>query len=400
MIRHKVLVARAPSNTVVCDLEDSREWRIGSSGVFATRLAEGPHLLKLTTAEGTELVRLVMMPGSRRPVLLDYRALLYSGNHAPKVLDEAAPRRETKPSGERQTNTVPEMVFVPAGEFVRGVRRGEGVAAAWGTRRRAVAAFAIGKYEVTSDEFATFVRDTDYVTDAERGGGGMSSNGLGTWGWHAEACWRAPFFGDPTAAEPSRIRERLPVVMVSWNDANAYTRWLSERTGRTFRLPREDEWEWAARGDDGRMWPWGDRWNGDFSEVCNHGLPRGAMRSAGTGDSSDGYLLRSPVEAFPAGVSSFGVFDMVGNVKEWVLDDFVGRSPHPLIGTRHAGAIVGSESFGGHELTGVFKALRGSGWYSDPMGAFLNAVSRNGHVQSARFAGVGFRVVEELHTQK
>lgn len=400
MIRRRVLIARTPSETAIRDLTDSSEWRAGSSGLIAVRLAEGPHLLRLSTVEGTELVRLVIMPGSRRPVILDYRTLLRNGNHALDGLHEATLPPHKKPRGERQANTVPELVAIPPGRFVRGVRRGEGVAAAWGKRRAEVAAFAMGKYEVTNDEFATFVRDTDYVTDAERDGGGMSSDGLGTWEWHAEACWRAPFFGDPTAAEPSRIWERLPVVMVSWNDATEYTRWLSEKTGRTFRLPREDEWEWAARGDDGRMWPWGDRWNGEFSDVCNHGLPRGAMRSVGTGDSSDGYLLRSPVDAFPAGASNHGVLDMVGNVKEWVLDDFVRRSPHPLIGTRHAGAIVGSESFGGHELTGVFKALRGSGWYGDPMGAFLNAVSRNGHVQSARFAGVGFRVAEELHTQK
>jgi formylglycine-generating enzyme required for sulfatase activity len=99
---------------------------------------------------------------------------------------------------------------------------------------------------------------------------------------------------------PPPGREDHPVVLVSYADALAYVAWLSEVTGRTWRLPTEAEWEKAARGTDGRRFPWGNFWN---PSVLN-------SHDAGPFDTL-------PVGSFPAGVSPFGLLDAAGQVFEW-----------------------------------------------------------------------------------
>jgi formylglycine-generating enzyme required for sulfatase activity len=95
-----------------------------------------------------------------------------------------------------------------------------------------------------------------------------------------------------------------PVVTVRWHDAMAYCRWLAEVTGKAYRLPSEAEWEKAARGTDGRIWPWGNEWD---PKRCNsaEGTPR----------------RTTPVGQFsPRGDSAYGCVDMAGNVWEWTLN--------------------------------------------------------------------------------
>jgi formylglycine-generating enzyme required for sulfatase activity len=91
-----------------------------------------------------------------------------------------------------------------------------------------------------------------------------------------------------------------PVVGVSWLDARAFCDWLSRVTGRGFRLPTEAEWEKAARGADGRTYPWGDRW--PEAELCNYEMLVGRT---------------TPVGAYPGNASPYGALDMAGNVGEW-----------------------------------------------------------------------------------
>lgn len=98
---------------------------------------------------------------------------------------------------------------------------------------------------------------------------------------------------------PSGPRDH-PVVGVAWADADDYCRWLGGRTGVAVRLPTEDEWERAARGDDGREFPWGDEYRSGLANLVDLGL--------GT---------TTPVGSFPEGASPFGVLDMAGNVDEW-----------------------------------------------------------------------------------
>ena len=137
-----------------------------------------------------------------------------------------------------------------------------------------VDSFYIDKFEVTNAQFAYFVSKTGYVTDAERAGD--------------QVTWRT--FNTPD-------RKYHPVIYVSWNDANAFCRWVGKR------LPTEAEWEKAARGTDKRIWPWGDGWNPGVLNSSEYGA---------------GQPLR--VGSFKAGVSPYGAYDMAGNVWEWVAD--------------------------------------------------------------------------------
>jgi formylglycine-generating enzyme required for sulfatase activity len=90
------------------------------------------------------------------------------------------------------------------------------------------------------------------------------------------------------------------VVQVTWHDAVTYCHWLSDATGRLYCLASEAEWEKGARGADGRLYPWGDRWD---VERCN--------------TSQSGTWATTPVDAYPQGASPYGLWDMAGNVWEW-----------------------------------------------------------------------------------
>ena len=96
--------------------------------------------------------------------------------------------------------------------------------------------------------------------------------------------------------------EQHPVVSVSWDDARRYCAWLTEISGRPHRLPTEAEWEEAARGADGRVYPWGNEWDASRCNTAESGLE--AMR---------------PVGSYPQGASPYGVLGMAGNVWEWTL---------------------------------------------------------------------------------
>jgi formylglycine-generating enzyme required for sulfatase activity len=100
--------------------------------------------------------------------------------------------------------------------------------------------------------------------------------------------------------KPLPGREQHPVVSVSWEDARRYCAWLSETAGRAHRLPTEAEWEKAARGTDGRIYPWGDEWD---AARCN--------------TSEGGLEAVAPVGGYPQGASPYGVLGMAGNVWEW-----------------------------------------------------------------------------------
>jgi formylglycine-generating enzyme required for sulfatase activity len=111
--------------------------------------------------------------------------------------------------------------------------------------------------------------------------------------------------------KPPGDKEDHPVVGVSWEDAMAYCNWLAEAMGKAYRLPSEAEWEKAARGADGRIWPWGNEWD---EKRCN-------TREGGPGDST-------PVGQYsPGGDSPYGCVDMAGNVFEWCTTGRGNRTP-------------------------------------------------------------------------
>jgi formylglycine-generating enzyme required for sulfatase activity len=193
---------------------------------------------------------------------------------------------------------VPQFVAVPGGEFLMGATDGEEDERP--ARRVCVDAFQIAKHPITNAQYAQFVRAMDHPAPAVRELPRIVPTG-------AEATFldlATPYTW--RGGVPSHERERHPVVLVTYDDAESYCAWLSRRLGRAVRLPTEAEWERAARGGrDARRYPWGD----DIDPSRANFLADPSLkRRRGT----------SPVGDYPA--NGFELCDMIGNVWEWVSD--------------------------------------------------------------------------------
>lgn len=210
-------------------------------------------------------------------------------------------------------SAVPEVLRIPVGPFLYGSTREEREMAyrldeaAYGHSRTrewrwyenepdltegATATFDICRTPVTNALYAAFLRDSGHpAPDVDR----ATWEGYGL--IHPFARTRRHAW---TGGQPPAGRADHPVVLVALADARAHADWLSRQTGETWRLPTEREWEKAARGPDGRAFPWGDTW--DETRLNSH--------DAGPFDTL-------PVGRFPAGASPFGLLDAAGQVFEW-----------------------------------------------------------------------------------
>lgn len=229
----------------------------------------------------------------------------------------------------------PQMVTVPAGTFLMGTRaedepgiikeyRHAHVIPRFIAKERPqheveVEAFQIAKYPVTNREYAQFVEET---------------------GHQPPASWNGKTF-------PSG-KGNHPVVRISHDDAVAYTEWLSRKTGVQYRLPTEAEWEKAARGTDGRIYPWGNQFDSDkcntlegntFAALYKRARPLyNVVLRVGSfvvdhgliGDKFDQALGTTPVGMYPEGASPYGALDMGGNAEEWVADKFALYPGYPF----------------------------------------------------------------------
>ena len=182
-------------------------------------------------------------------------------------------------------------------------------------------AYRMGKYLVTNAQYARFVAATGHRPPSE---------------------WKDGKILQGTALQP--------VTMVNWFDATAYAKWAG------CRLPTEAEWEKAARGTDGRRWPWGNTMD-----------PARLNTYYNVGSASN-------VDAFPTGVSPYGVYDMAGNVDEWVSDDFVPYQGTTAPAEAFQGKVarVQDEKDRAMKLSDMvpvdrrYKVLRGGSWKGDP----------------------------------
>ena len=300
------------------------------------------------------------------------------------LLSAAPAHAQTAPAAEpTDCDVCPALALVPPGQLLMGsapdapeldAASGESPAVALSFTRP----FLISRHEVTVGEFRRFVE----ATGAKSVPGCRVWSG-GQWVQDHDRSWRDPGF----AAAP---RDDEPVVCVSWDDARAYAEWLAAKSGERYRLPSEAEWEYVARG--GTSFPryWGER---DSREDLALAL---ACDNANVYDASavDAQRFpwpnarcsdRAPALALVAQYkpNAFGVYDIIGNAREWVMDCFTAS---------YAGRPQDARAWtwqGGCELKGV----RGGSWASRPRDA--RAPARSAELTSHRQSDLGFRVARD-----
>lgn len=280
-----------------------------------------------------------------------------------------------------RAGTAPLLLVVPTGKFLMGSPDAEdGHRGAEGPQREVeiTSGFALGRAEVSVGEFREFVRVTGYKTTAENeGSSSIYDESSGRMVDGRGVTWQDDYRG-------RRATDNLPVVHVSWSDATAYLEWLSERTGKRYRLPSEAEFEYAVRAGSVTRFPWGDgdpqRVLGNFTGAQDHSPARRSWRKAFP-NYADGHWGPSPVRSFPA--NPLGLFDLEGNVSEWIEDcwhDTYIRAPRDS----RAWVNPGCERH----------VVRGGSWGSDP--DQVRSAFRLSALTTTRSARVGFRIARDL----
>lgn len=220
------------------------------------------------------------------------------------------------------------MIYVPEATFTLGKHSPIGLEAS-PQHQVTLSHYWISKTPVTKGQFRAFVTASNYVTEVEKPGHPgpfVMKMPEGTHyeeqqGFHWENAYDHILAAFPAIGQ---LNDNHPVSCVSWNDAIAYTNWLKEQNGLEFSLPTEAEWEYAARGTDGRAYPWGNEVpDGTRANYADESLKQyfpNLEQAIVHNGVNDGYVLTSPVGSFPAGASPIGALDMAGNLTEWVFD--------------------------------------------------------------------------------
>ena len=261
----------------------------------------------------------------------------------------------------------PQMVRIPNGTFRMGSPASElGRDEDEGPIENvAVAAFALGRNEVTFKQWREFERQSGYRTAS----GCLRWTGDG-YELTAHLGWRYPGF------EQS---DEHPVVCISWRDAQAYVQWLSAKVGQIYRLPTEAEWEYSARAGGRQAYPW----YSSGPNICAHGNAADAsLRQKNTEwlteNCSDDYPFTAPVGSFPP--NNWGLYDMNGNVMEWVENCWSQQ--------------LQSQKSEQVPLNCRSRVMRGGGW--DLPNKFMRSAFRGKSNESNRGTALGLRVARSL----
>ena len=291
----------------------------------------------------------------------------------------------------RDCKDCPEMIVIPGGSFMMGAADNEpgSYPEEKPQRKVSIKKFACGKFDITKEQWTVFVKETNRPAT-----GGCSWSGLPAdtsakpWDPNPSASWNHIGFMQDSSH---------PVVCITWYDVQDYVDWLSKKTGFTYRLLSEAEWEYAARAGTAAPFPWGLKAS---HEYANYGADSGYT---GIAFGRDKWISTSPVGSFPP--NAFGLYDMLGNVNQYLEDCFAASySGLPTDGSAYKVdaqlKLTGDLATMNGTSSCAYRMVRG-GNYGDPP-SILRSAYRNWApgpgttLKTYSSAALGFRVAKTL----
>jgi formylglycine-generating enzyme required for sulfatase activity len=319
---------------------------------------------KMSLATRQNALRVLSSMGGDRAIAILKKALelkdLVLANAAYNALESLGatagierPKQEKTPAIIKIDKDDSQMVLIPEGNFIYGSREDDKDARSNEKPQQTIylPSFYMDVYPVTNRQYCLFLNDVKPDKKALKEWIDLS-------GKYAQEKCRIVKKGSDYIVNSGY--DAHPVIYVTWYGAAAYAKWSGKR------LPYEVEWEKAARGTDGRKYPWGQKFDSKF---CN--------------SSKSGIGHTTPVTSYPAGKSPYGCFDMAGNVLEWCADWFSDNNDK-------SGPERGLKG----PLDGSVRVFRGGSWYDDA--AYVRCAFRYGYAPADRSYDLGLRLCQDI----